>query len=333
MLTCEVWIREKEKARAVMTRTDELRLMTKVARLYYERGMQQAEIANILCLSQSTVSRVIKRAHDEKIVRTTIDPPKGVYADLEDRLVQAFGLKDAVVADATLDDDEVVIRDIGSAAAYYLETSLKSGEVIGISSWSATLLAMVDAMHPVPGLKNIRVVQILGGVGNPTAEMHATRLVSRLGQLLHGGPVYLPAPGVVGSIESRMVLLADPFIQASMELINQVTIALVGIGEIKPSSLLSTSGNVFSPGELESLRRQGAVGDILVRFFDRQGHPVESPLNDRVVGMGLEQLQRLDRSVGIAGGRRKVEAIHAALNGKLINVLITDHFSAERLLT
>lgn len=315
-----------------MTRTDELRLMTKVARLYYERGMQQAEIADILCLSQSTVSRVIKRAHDEKIVRTTIDPPKGVYAELEDRLVQAFGLKDAVVADATLDDDEVVIRDIGSAAAYYLETSLKSGDVIGISSWSATLLAMVDAMHSVPGLKNIRVVQILGGVGNPTAEMHATRLVSRLGQLLRGEPVYLPAPGVVGSIESLKVLLQDPFIQASMELINQVTIALVGIGEIKPSSLLATSGNVFTPGELESLRGLGAVGDILVHFFDRLGRPVDSPLNDRVVGMSLEQLRRLDRSVGIAGGKRKVEAIHSALNGKLINVLITDHFSAERLL-
>lgn len=315
-----------------MTRIDELRLMTKVARLYYERGLQQAEIADLLRLSQSTVSRVIKRAIDEKIVRTTIDPPKGVYAQLEDSLVQTFGLKDAVVAGATLDDDEVVIRDIGSAAAYYLETSLKSGDIIGISSWSATLLAMVDAMHGVSGLKNIRVVQILGGVGNPTAEMHATRLVSRLAQLVHGEPVYLPAPGVVGSAESRRVLLQDPFIQASLELIDRVTIAFVGIGEVKPSSLLATSGNVFSPGELDYLRSQGAVGDILVRFFDRQGQPVDSPLNERVMGMSLEQLKRLDRSVGVAGGRRKVEAIHSALVGKLINVLITDHFTAERLL-
>lgn len=127
--------------------------MTKVARLYYKRGMQQAEIADLLRLAQSTVWRVIKHAHDEKIVRMTIGLPKGVYAELENRLAQAFGLKDAVVADATLDDNEVVIWDIGSAAAYYLETSLKSGDVIGISSWSATLLAMVDAMHFVLGLK------------------------------------------------------------------------------------------------------------------------------------------------------------------------------------
>lgn len=69
-----------------------------------------------------------------------------------------------------------------------------------------------------------------------------------------------------------------------------------------------------------------------MRFFNRQGHPVDSPFNDRVVGMSLKQLQKLDRSVGIAGGKRKVEAIHSALNGKLINVLFTDHFTTESLL-
>lgn len=315
-----------------MARVDELRLMTKVARLYYERGMQQAEIAEILRLSQSSVSRLIKRAHSERIVRTTISPPNGVYPDLEDRLMQTYGLRDAVVADATLDDDEVVVRDIGSAAAYYLETALRSNDVIGISSWSATLLAVVDAMRPTPGLRNVKVVQILGGVGNPAAETHATRLVSRLAQLVHGEAVYLPAPGVVGSVESLNVLLQDPYVQATMRIIEQVTLALVGIGEVKPSSLLATSGNVFTPGELEELRAHGAVGDILVRFFDRDGRPLDSPLNQRVVGMSLEQLSRAERAVGIAGGKRKVEAIRGALRGRFINVLITDHFTAARLL-
>lgn len=315
-----------------MARVDELRLMTKIARLYYERGMQQAEIAEILRLSQSSVSRLIKRAHGERIVRTTISPPNGVYPDLEDRLMQTYGLRDAVVADATLDDDEVVVRDIGSAAAYYLETALRSNDVIGISSWSATLLAVVDAMRPTPGLKNVKVVQILGGVGNPAAETHATRLVSRLAQLVHGEAVYLPAPGVVGSVESLNVLLQDPYVQATMRIIEQATLALVGIGEVKPSSLLATSGNVFTPGELEELRSHGAVGDILVRFFDRNGRPLDSPLNQRVVGMSLEQLSRAERAVGIAGGKRKVEAIRGALRGKFINVLITDHFTAARLL-
>lgn len=315
-----------------MARLDELRLMTKVSRLYYERGLQQSEIAVFLQMSQATVSRLIKRAHDENIVRTTIHPPKGVYPELEDAIVARFGLSNAIVADAVLDEDEVVLRDIGAAAAYYLETSIRNGEVIGISSWSATLLAMVEVMHAVPGMKKVKVVQILGGVGNPSAEMYATRLVSRLARLVHGEAIFLQAPGVVGSADSLKVLLEDPYLRASFDLIDSVTLALVGIGEVKPSSLLSISGNVFNPGELEELRCRGAVGDILVRFFDRNGSPVDSPLNERVVGMTLEQLSRVERAVGIAGGRRKVDAIRAALAARLVNVLITDRFTAGRLL-
>lgn len=315
-----------------MARLDELRLATRVSRLYFERGLPQSEIAALLGISQASVSRLIKRAQEEKIVRTTIHPPKGVYPELEDGLVERYGLANVVVAGAVLDEDDVVVRDIGAAAAYYLETTLRKDEVIGISSWSATLLAMVDVMHSVPGVKNLKVVQILGGVGNPSAEMYATRLVSRLAQLVHGEACFLPAPGVVGSAGSLKVLLEDPYLRAALDLFNRVTLALVGIGEVRPSSLLSTSGNVFSPGELEELRCLGARGDILVRFFDRSGVPVPSPLNDRVLGMSLEQLRSVPRAVGIAGGKRKVEAIRAALTGKLINVLITDHFTAQRLL-
>lgn len=315
-----------------MTQTDELRLITKVARLYYEHNMRQAEIAEFLGISQPSVSRLLRRAQALRIVRTIVSPPNGVYTELEERLADAYGLKDVVVADAMLDDDEIILRDIGAAAAYYLETTLRPNEVVGISSWSATLLAMVDAMRDIPGLRKVKVVQILGGIGNPAAETHATRLVSRLAQLVHGEAIFLPAPGVVGSAESLKVILSDPFVQATMRLMEEVTLALVGIGEVKPSSLLARSGNIFSERELENLRAMGAVGDILLRFFDCKGNPVDSPIEKRVVGMSLEQLKQVRRAVGIAGGRRKVEAIRGALKGGLINILITDRFTAMRLL-
>ncbi len=315
-----------------MTRTDELRLISKVARLYYEHGLQQAEIGDLLSLSQATVSRLIKRAHEEKIVHTNVTTPNGVFSDLEENLVKTYGIKDAIVADAAIDDDEVALRDIGAAAAFYLENSIRNQEVIGISSWSATLLATVESMHTVPHVKGVKVVQILGGVGSPTAETYATRLVGRLAQLLHGESVFLPAPGVLGSEGARKALLEDPFILESMKYFNQISLALVGIGEIKPSSLLATSGNVFTMDELSGLSQSGAVGDILVRFFDQDGIPIESDLDERVIGMDLDQLKRVRRSIGIAGGKRKVEAIRGALRGKLINRLITDQYTAQRLL-
>src|SRR5689334_20024124 len=155
-----------------MARIDELRLMTKVARLYYEQDLTQPEIAAQLDLSQATVSRLLKRAKQEQIVRTTVNVPYGAYPELEEGLQRIYGLKEAVVVDS-VDDDDQILRDIGAAAAFYLETTLKQGEVIGISSWSATILAMVDAMHPISRPLNIQIVQILGGIGNPGAAVYA----------------------------------------------------------------------------------------------------------------------------------------------------------------
>ena len=128
-----------------------------------------------------------------------------------------------------------------------------------------------------------------------------------------------------------MILLNDPYVRGVIELFDEVTLAFVGIGAIEPSPLLASSGNVFSPEELGVLRQHGAVGDVLARFFDNQGRPIDTPLNNRVIGMGLDQLKRVRRSVGVAGGRRKLEAIRGALLGGLINVLITDRFTAEAL--
>lgn len=315
-----------------MARTDELRLLAKVARLYYEQGQRQSAIASQLDLSQATVSRLLKRAEEEQIVRITVSMPHGVFAELEEALQRMYGLKEAIVVD-TGDEasDEQILRDIGAAAAFYLETTLKQGEVVGISSWSATLLAMVNAMHPLSRPSEARVIQILGGVGNPAAEGHAVHLTQRLATMIRGEVTFLPAPGIMGSAGASRHFLADPFVQQAMALFDQVSLALVGIGGLEPSRLLASSGNSFSPQELELLREHNAVGDICLRFFDLQGNPVVTPLDDRVIGMRLEQLRHTQRSVGIAGGRKKLAAIRGALAGRWINVLITDRFTASRL--
>jgi DNA-binding transcriptional regulator LsrR (DeoR family) len=316
-----------------MAQMDELRLVVRVARMYYEWDMKQTAIARQLGLSQPTVSRLLQQAKDMGVIRISVNVPQGVYTDLEEELVLRYRLRDAIVVDCSGESDERFIeRQIGAAAAYYLESALRPNEVVGISSWSSTLLALVDAMHPVPNKGNIRVVQILGGVGSPSAEAHAGRLTTRLAQLLGGTAIFLPAPGIVGSAAAREVILADPFVQHAMALFSQVTTALVGIGAIEPSKLLADSGNRFSLEELEALKAQGAVGDVVLRFFDINGSPVRTPLNDRVISMPLEQLRMVDRSIGVAGGERKFHAILGAIRGGWVNVLVTDHLTARRLL-
>lgn len=314
-----------------MARRDELRLMAKVARMYHSQGLRQIEIMERLNVSQSTISRLLKRAEAEGIVRITVTVPAGAHPELEEALQAAFGLKEAIVMDC-VDDEAQVVRDLGAAAAFYMETTLRPGDVIGISSWSAALLAMVDSMHPSQKGSGARVVQILGGMGNPAAEVHATHLTQRLANLIGGKATLLPAPGVVSSPEARKVLLRDPFVQQAMELFKSVTVALVGIGAVEPSQLLSLSGNVFASQELQELSLRGAVGDICLRFFNRQGNPVPTPLSDRVIAITLDQLRRVNRVVGIAGGPRKLAAIRGALAGAWVNVLITDRKTAGLLL-
>jgi DNA-binding transcriptional regulator LsrR (DeoR family) len=314
-----------------VARIDELRLLARVARLYYGQGLRQSEITNRLNVHQSTVSRLLKRAEKEGIVRISFSMPSGLHPDLEDQLESAFGLREVIVVDA-IDSEDQIARDLGAAAAFYLETTLKPTDVVGISSWSASLLAMVEAMHPNPRAAGARIVQILGGIGNPGAEDHATHLTRRLANLVSGTATLLPAPGAVGSAEARRIMLKDRYVQEAVALFKSVTLALVGIGAVEPSKLLASSGNVFSPHELKSLSARGAVGDICLRFFDAAGAPVQTPLNDRVISIELAQLKQVNRVVGIAGGKRKTPAIRAALTGGWINMLITDRSTAERLL-
>jgi len=314
-----------------MARIDELRLMAKVARMYYTDGLRQTEICERLNIHQSTVSRVLKRAEREGIVRITVSLPSGTHTDIEDAVQGRYGLDEAVVVDC-LDDDAQISHDLGAAAAFYLENTLKPSDVVGISSWSAALLEMVNAMHPSQRFKGTRVIQILGGIGSPNAEVHATQVTRRLADLIGADATLLPAPGVVGSRDARNVLLKDRFVREALDLFDQVTIALVGIGATEPSRALASSGNIFSPQEIKLLVSKGAVGDICLRFFDASGRPVTTELNDRVISMGFDQLHAVRRVVGVAGGRRKTNAILGALAGKLVNVLITDLATAERLL-
>jgi DNA-binding transcriptional regulator LsrR (DeoR family) len=213
----------------------------------------------------------------------------------------------------------------------YLEASLTGGDVVGISSWSATLLAAVDAMRRTSRVTADRVVQLFGGVGNPAAEAHAARLTQRFAELTSAKPTFLLAPGIASSPQARRAFLEDQFVQEAMAALDGVSLALVGIGALEPSSLLQSSGNIFSRDELRTLGDSGAVGDICLRFFDAGGRPVKSDFDQRVIGVTPEQLRRAARCVGVAGGARKFDAIRGALRGGWINVLVTDRVTAERL--
>ncbi|MGL4312148.1 MAG: sugar-binding transcriptional regulator [Paracoccaceae bacterium] len=314
-----------------MGRINELRLIARVAQMYHIEGKRQAEIAEILRMSQATVSRMLKRAETEEIVRTTVIPPPGTFADLEGALREKYGLTEAIVIDCSEDRAGAIMARIGEAAAHFLEVTIQQDEIIGVSSWSQTILRMVDNIHPFRGTKAKYVVQMLGGMGEASVQTHATELIGRLARLTGAESRLLLVQGITSSREAKLVMLADPVVRGTMDLFARLDLAIVGIGAVEPSELLARSGNVFSPQELTMLNEAGAVGEISFRFFDRHGQPVETPLNERVIGISLEQLRKAGRVMALAGGESKTTAIAGALRLGVIDILVTDKFTAARL--
>ena len=309
----------------------QLRLITKVARMYHERRIRQVDIAETLHLSQARVSRLLKRAAELGIVRTVVAVAPGVHTEVEEALEDRYGLAEAVVVDVEGSDQDIIAA-LGSAGATYLETTLTGGERIGISSWSQTLLAVVDRMRPlrVPGAES--VIQLMGGLGSSSVQTQGNRLLTEFARLVGAIATFVPAPALVGNRTMRESLLNDPAMESVAREWAHITMALAGIGSLPPSPLLRASGNAADVADQDRLHAAGAVGDVCLRFFDSAGNLVPSALDDRVVGIDADTLHKIPRRIGIAGGESKHAAIHAALTGGWVNVLITDTATAAALL-
>jgi DNA-binding transcriptional regulator LsrR (DeoR family) len=174
-------------------------------------------------------------------------------------------------------------------------------------------------------------VQVIGGVGNPSVQVSATRLTDRFAQVTGAEPKFFHAPGIVGTPAARDALMEDPFIQELTAEWKNLDVLLAGIGSVSPSTLLAASGNTLSEADLDRLRGAGAVGDVCLRYFDGDGKLVVTEVDARVVGIGSDDLRAVPRKIGIAGGERKLEAIRGAALGGWIDVLITDLATARRL--
>lgn len=302
-----------------------------MARLYFEAGLKQREICDALHLSQPRVSRLLKEAQERGIVRSIVEIPEGLHIDLEEQVAKAYGLSDVVIVDFD-DVQSESVAALGGATAAYLESTLTGGDVIGISTWSSTLLAAVDRMRVRTSPVAERVIQMFGGVGNPDVQMEATRLTSRLADLTGARPVFVPSAAVVSDSAIASALVQDAGVSSVAEQWDDITVSLVGVGSLHPSPLLARSGNAISSSDLDSLRELGAVGDIALRYFDPSGLDVSSDLQARIIGMSATQLRAVPRRIAVAGGVHKASAVRAALLGGWVTVLITDTQVAAHLL-
>jgi DNA-binding transcriptional regulator LsrR (DeoR family) len=316
---------------AIYPSIEELRLLVKVSRFYYEDGLNQDAITARLGLSRSKVSRLMAQARETGVVQINVVVPEDLFLDLESRLEERFGLQEALVVEAQPGDSQSqVSRAVGSAAAGYLLRAMSPRSTIGMC-WGDTLRHMAAALTP-QRYPDAQVVQIIGGLGQPDAEVHATELCRSVSRSLGCRLTLLPVPGIVADQRTREALLSDVHVQRAVDAFDDLDIAFVGIGAPTIGSVTMRDGSIVSRAELDGLLRKGAVGDIALRYYDANGECIETDINERIIGMTLEQIRQVPRIVGVSGGPDKPAAIRAALQGGLINVLITDSVTAETLL-
>ncbi len=316
-----------------LSRLDEVRLLTKVATLYYEDELTEAEIADRVQLSRSKISRLLKQARREGIVRSIVVPLAGADQELERNLAERFGLSSAVVVEVSdPHSPERVAHELGAVAANHLLQTLKPNAVVGLA-WGFTLESMIAALprHPVPGS---HVVQLIGGLGRPDAAEHASELGRRLAPLLGATLSLLPAQGIAATPDIYEALLSDRHVQEVFSLYHRLTDAYVGIGSLGPDGHLLRGGqHILDSSRIQEIKSQGAVGDICLRFFDQSGRPLTGGVADLVVGIDLATLRDVPHVVAVAGGASKLLAIRAALSLGVIDVLITCRYVAESLAT
>ncbi|HHT79162.1 MAG TPA: sugar-binding transcriptional regulator [Actinobacteria bacterium] len=309
----------------------DFKLMVKVATLYYKDRLTQDEIAQRIKVSKYQVNRILKRALEAGIVQITINDSMSGITDLEDKLEKTFGLKRAIVIDNNgLSDKELKVK-MGQATAGYLMEIIKNRDVIGIA-WGTTVNEVINHL-PRKINKNVKVVQVTGGIHQLALNLNCQDIARRLADKFDVEPHLIYAPAIVESKNLRDLLLREQSIRDTFKFFKDISIALVGIGAIskKTTSTLVETGSI-NEEELKKLKNQSAVGDVFSHFIDINGNIVDKSIDSKMITISTDDILKIPYLIGVAGGESKAEAVLAAMRGKYVNILVTDSGAASGLL-
>ncbi len=307
-------------------------LLATVASLYYRLNITQSDIAARLDISSSTVSRLLKEAHEKGIIDIQIRVPTPRDFELEQQLIKHFGLKDAYILKISPDQtNESLLGAIGRLTASCIGRvieGLAPGSSIGVA-WGTGVHAAVSAL-PDHYAQSIDVVQLLGGVG--ALAIDSPDLARMVAQKLGGRHYDLHAPVLVEHPESREILMHESAFREAILRAKSVDVAITGIGTVQDEASSFLRAGLLSRSDLSKLRSEGIVGEMCGWFFDIEGRCNGFEINKRIIGIDLEDLRRIPQSFAIAHGLLKVEAILGALHGHYVKVLGTDDRTARALL-
>lgn len=307
---------------------DSKAFITEVCWHYFVNEMTQAEIARLLDVTRLRVNQAIRTAKATGMVNIQIDSPFIVRTELQENLKEALGIDRAIVS--PVDPQRNYHRPVGAALAIILAERLRSKPLKSFGvSWGITLDTAIQKLprqfHP-----NLEVVSILGGTAQGSS-FNTFGIASGFAAILGAHYSMLTAPIYLSKEIDRDLFLSQYDLKEHFKKFEKLDVVLLTCSDVSEKSFLVSNG---LPREItpEKLIAAGAIGDVLGHFLDKDGNSVSKAVDDRTIGMPLEQVKAVPEKIMAAAGAHKVDIILAACKRGLVNMLITDDLTATLLL-
>ena len=295
-------------------------LMIRAAWYYYMENYTQQNISDLLGVSRAKVISLLEKARQNGVIQFRIRQEGDRRIQMEQKLTDRFGLKDVftVPGAGTLAN---LNESIAQAAAMYIIRRLGEDDFLNVGYGDTT--SRVLNYLAMAAEKPLNVVSLTGGVSYYLPNANSNVFNARL----H----LIPSPLLLSSPDLREAMRQEPVVEEIYRMIPLSHMSVVGIGSMSDQATIVKNG-IFNGNDFTVLKLQGAVGDILSHFMDKNGDLVAMDQEDRLMSTRLEDLRKLENVVGVAGGPSKLDAILAALRGGYLDVLITDEETARSLL-
>ncbi len=311
--------------------TKDIRLLVRCAQMYYEEGLNQAQISEKLKISKSSISRMLNSAKEEGIVQIKVNNPlPSEYIELEKQLEEKFGLKEAIVVDSKSNEPDEIKEELAKAGAEYLSRIVKNNYIVGVS-WGTTLKKIPKYINNTRS-HNITFVPMLGGIGQSNIDIHPNQIAMELAKVFNGDYKLLHAPCIVDDDKRKEAIIQERSIQNIFKLIEKIDVALIGIGSPVLNTHNMVQSGYYSEEDMNDLVEKGAVADLCSLIIDEHGKGDAFECNKRVVGIGLDDVKKIPLTIAVAGYEKKKEAILAALRGEYVDVLIVDNNTANSII-
>lgn len=303
------------------------RLMIKAVWMQYKEELTQGQIANRLGISRIKVNRLIQQAKAKGIVEITIKAPIPTYNELEEQLVKSFNLQEAIVV-MDVEDTETQYQALAQGTADWLAANIAPKIDIGISL-GRTLAHLPNAYFPSTEYY-CNFVDIIGNISELNSHFDSYNVTARMAERFGGQALRLNAPTVVSSAKVLQSIKNEPYVNDVLNRARNAEIVLLSCGPVDKSMLLYMH-NFISLEEMEDLKLHGAIGDVLSNFMDKDGNPVRTSLDNRIVALTLEEIQKIPKRVLIAAGDEKIPMMKVVLKKGIFNVLVTTLRSATQI--